>query len=454
MRTLVATRTLVFGLFALLFVAAQAGLLDGTVLINRAANNRTITVQYDGVNAALVEMRVNGESVATRTIDDKLVSGETNFALNPAILIDGDNSIEIRMYDSKGKLVAHERTTVFVDRKPTGPVFLQKPKAGSTVQGPVMIEMGMRQSLRNLYVSFFLDDVQMHVTNYPPYAYLWDTTRVANGWHEIQAWVVDDSNRTLKSERMRLYVNNPSGRTERLDPLKTTENTGVTTAGSAGVKPVTGGAGIESPPVTETNPPLGGATVTANAETATTVADPAGTKAPDIAKGDVTGQRALLPTGTRVAVEPRISAGGESLAPETPAKLPVVELTFGSRIFDSKTFDLSLDGRALNFDVQPLVVEGIPFAPFRHLFQEAGGEVKWTHATKTVEANGLGSAVSFRIGEEYGLLNGIQFLFERAPFIKSSRTVVPLSFVSQTLGMNVDYDPNTGHVLITTSGKK
>ncbi len=453
MRSLVIARTLTVALLALLFGVVQAGLIDGTVLINRAANNRTITVQYDGVNAALVEMRVNGESVASRATDEKVMTGETNFALNPAILVDGDNTIEIRMYDAKGKLIAHERTTVFVDRKPTGPVFLEKPKSGSTIQGPVQIELGMRQNLRNLYVSFFLDDVAMHTTNYPPYAYLWDTTRVANGWHEVQAWVVDDTNRTFKTEKMRLYVNNPSGRTARLNPLKPTENTGNTTGEPVGVKPITGGAGLGAP-VTGVTPPLGTATVSENVGGTSALADSAGTKAPEVGKGDATGQRALLPTGTRVAVVPNTSTNGTTVAPNTPEKLPIVEITFGSRIYDTKTFELSLNGKPVKFDVAPMVLDGVPFAPFRHLFEDAGGEVKWTHASKTVDAIGLGSSLTFRIGEEFGLLNGTQFLFERAPFLQSNRTVVPLSFVSKTLAMDVAYDPNTGHVLITAAGKK
>jgi hypothetical protein len=446
MRSLVIARTLTVALIALLVGSAYAGLIDGTVLINRAANNRTITVQYDGVNAALVEMRVNGESVASRATDDKLAAGETNFALNPAILVDGDNTIEIRMYDAKGKLIAHERTSVFVDRKPSGPVFLQKPKSGATVQGPVQIELGMRQSLKSLYVSFFLDDVAMHTTNYPPYAYLWDTTRIANGWHEIQAWVVDDKNRTFKTEKMRLYVNNPNGRTTRIDPLKPTENTGGATGESTGVKPVTGGAGTETP-VTGANPPLGGAAVSENTGGGA-VAEAAGTKAPEIGAGDVTGQRTLLPTGTRVAVDAKVG-GGSSVSPDDPKRLPLVDVNFGTRVYTEETLALSLNGKFVKFDVAPRVVDGVPFAPFRHLFQEAGGEVKWTHATKTVDAIGLGSTLSFRIGEEFGTLNGTQFLFERAPFILSNRTVVPLSFVSQTLGMDVQFDPNTGHVLIT-----
>ena len=49
---------------------AAATFIDGTVLISRAANNRTITVQYDGVNAAMIEMRVNGKSITSRVVDD------------------------------------------------------------------------------------------------------------------------------------------------------------------------------------------------------------------------------------------------------------------------------------------------------------------------------------------------------------------------------------------------
>ena len=226
MRNVFLTKTLFLVVLAVLMGTAQAGLIDGTVLINRAANNRTITVRYDGVSAALVEMRVNGESVASRTVDAKTAGGETNFALNPAMLVDGDNSIEIRLYDGAGKLVATERTSVFVDRKPTGPVFMERPTAGSTVMGPVQLSLGLKQNLRNLYVSFFIDDEFTSLKNYPPYTYLWDTSRVTNGWHEVQAWVVDEANRTFKTEKMRVFVNNPGGRTNRIDRWRNASDPG------------------------------------------------------------------------------------------------------------------------------------------------------------------------------------------------------------------------------------
>jgi hypothetical protein len=448
------TKTLFLVVLAVLMGTAHAGLIDGTVLINRAANNRTITVRYDGVTATLVEMRVNGESVATRAVDSKLSSGETNFALNPAILVDGDNSIEIRIYDAKGKLAATEKTSVFVDRKPSGPVFIERPSSGSTVMGPVQLSLGLKQSLRNLYVSFFIDDEFTSLKNYPPYAYLWDTSRVTNGWHEVQAWVVDDMNRTYKTEKMRLYVNNPSGRTERIDPLKPTEAAGGALGDPVtGLKPVTAGSGTEAPVATGINPPaLGGATVSENSG-ALTVADPSGTKSPGIANGEMTGQRTLLPTGTRMAPVAGTLNAPKTNEPNNPSSLPIREIKLGSRLEEVTTFEVTLNGRPISFDVLPMVVEGIPFTPFRHLFEEAGGTVKWIHDSKTVEAEGEDTSLRFRVGEEFGILNGTQFLFERTPILQSGRTIVPLSFISSTLKMDVQYDPNTGHVLITTAKK-
>jgi hypothetical protein len=39
---------------------------------------------------------------------------------------------------------------------------------------------------------------------------------------------------------------------------------------------------------------------------------------------------------------------------------------------------------------------------------------------------------------------------ETAPYIDRGRTIVPLSFIDDALNVNVDYDKETGHVLITS----
>ncbi|MCH8980286.1 MAG: hypothetical protein IH945_13765 [Armatimonadetes bacterium] len=452
MRKVSKVRALTIAVLALACGISQGAPEDGTIVIDRAADNRTITVRYENISAALVEMRVNGESIASRSVDSRQVSGETNFALNPAILVGGENMIEVLLYDASGKLVGHKSTTVIVNRRARGPVFLQGPQPGATVMGSVRIEIGFQREMRKPYVSFFVDDDFQSLRNFPPYTYMWDTTRLSNGWHEIQAWIVDEGNRTYRTERMRLFVNNPRGRTVLKGSLKPTTNPDSSATGAkSGLKPtktVTGAAsGLRS-----ATPPATSPTVSANVETVTT-APRVGTKAPKLGKGTITGQRAMLPTGTRLALADVVPPETVTVEPKRPAKLPLTEIKLGTRLSGPTELEITLNGRKVKFDVMPRIENGVPLTPFRHLFEQAGGMVLWTHESKTVEAKGLGQHILFRIGDPYGLLDGARFRFEVTPFIDSGRSVVPLSFVSSTLEMDVQYDPNTGHVLITKASK-
>ena len=452
MRKVSKARSLILALLALACVVSQGAPEDGTIVIDRAADNRTITVRYDDLTAALVEMRVNGESIASRSVDSRQASGETNFALNPAILVDGENTIEVRLYDANGKLVGHKSTTIIVNRQARGPVFLDGPQPGGTVMGPIQIEIGFQRKIGKVYVSFFVDDEFQSLRNFPPYTYIWDTTRLSNGWHEIQAWIVDDGNRTFKTERMRLFVNNPRGRTEFRGGLKPTTNPdSAATGAKSGLKAAPTLTGVAAG-VKSATPPAARTTVSENPETVTTAAR-VGTKAPKIAKGTITGQRAMLPTGTRLALADAVPPETATVEPEEPAKLPLKAIMIGTRLSGATELEITLNGRRVDFDVMPRIENGVPLTPFRHLFEHAGGSVGWIHESKTVEAEGLGRSVRFRIGEQYGLLDGARFRFEIAPFIDSGRSVVPLSFVSSTLELDVQYDPNTGHVLITKASK-
>ncbi len=492
--------TKLFAMAGVLVVAhaAYASMIDATVLIDRAANNRTLTVRYSGAAVALVELRVNGVSVATRSVSDRESLGETNFSLDTSALDDGENQVEVRVYDGAGKLVGSEKSTLTVDRLASGPVYLAKPKAGATVQGPVEISLGFKHDLRNVYVSFFVNGEFKALKNYPPYSYLWDTSRVPNGWHEVEAWAVDDTNVTFKSEKLRVFVNNPGGRTDRqtkvvkpeapakgapLD-LAVSGNSGAptTASGNVGIKSV-GGSGNAATDVASVTPRVNGGATAGPAFGQ--VGSASGTKAPTIGAGTVTGPRTVVPTivpvkpaTTQTAVVP--PANGAKTTPvvkvvpsvkvagvATPkgavsavkgaglaaTGLSLVNVTYGQRLPNIGNYTILLNNSIVPFDVMPRVVNGVPLTPFRHLFEQAGGKVTWSHDLKTVEADGLGRKVWMKIGDSTAKVNDGSVKLEMAPFIDSGRTVVPLSFIRDSLDVNVQYDPNTGHVLITSAGK-
>ena len=444
---------------ALVTGAAQAGVLDATVMINRAANNRTLTVRYDGATAVLVELRINGVGAATRSVSDTKASGETSFTLDLASLETGDNVVEVILYNADGKVVGSEKTTVNVDRSGVGPVFLEKPRQGATIQGPVEISLGLRQELKNIFVSFFIDDELMVMKNFPPYTYMWDTLRIKNGWHDVQAWVVDKNNNTFKTEKMRVFVNNPGGRTDRQgdggsNPVG--NNIDTNTGGMAnGLRLGNGGKGTASDPALVAKMPTGSSAVYAANTIIPAVGQLASTKSTKVGGGQAAGQQALRPTLNRSAANTSNAKIGSKPELRHASNVPgVVSINYGARVPVSGAFKISLNGQPIDFDVEPRVQEGIPLTPFRHLFEQSGGTVKWTHDSKEVNAEGMGQKVWFQIGSELAKVNDLQLRLEMAPFIERGRVLVPMSFLVDSLNVKVDFDAATGHVFVTSNDKK
>lgn len=487
---------------AVLAGVSHAFIQDPSILIDKALNSPVLTIKYKGASVALVELKVNGVSFNSRSVSPRETAGETNFTLDTSTLVDGDNVIEVCLYDSTGKLVGTQKTTVNANRPVESPVFLDGLKTGSTVTGPLEIKVGLRREFKNMYVSFFINDEFKTLKNFPPYSYLWDTSRMENGWYDLEAWIVDENNATFKTPKTRVYVNNPGGRTDRRDPQQKTDD----------------------PVDFDTDPKASNVKPAEQKATANVMLDPiwarvtqmSGTRAATIAPGIPTGPKSLTPTGTRTAEPvaasaPKPVASTTALLPsvtpqapvakaakpvdvtspvvvdtpkaiepktvavQTPAPTPVVTpkpnpvptaavktaasvapvaINYGTRLPNMGTFKITYNSRPVEFDhVLPRVADGVPLTPFRYLFEQAGGTVDWKDAIKQVQAKGLGKTVVFRIGDKTATIDTVPYTLELAPFIDRGRSVIPLSFIRDSLDVDVQYDPATGHVLITTVEK-
>lgn len=484
-----------------LSACASAFPVDAQILIDRALNSPTLTVRYSGAKAALVELRINGESIGTRSVMAGKSSGETNFTIDLDALKDGDNTVEVRLFDRTGKLVGSDKTNISTDQTERGPIFLAYPKVGATVSGPVEIKVGFGKELRNAYVSFFIDEQFKSMTNFPPYTFTWDSTRDTNGWHEVEAWVVDETSQTLKTRKVRIFVNNPGGRTERVgvagDLTTATAPVRANVVGAvAGMKSTMPkvGAVAAGHAVRNTVPAVSGSVV-ANPVRGTKVGSFSGIKPLPAATYAVSGARNLTPTGRRVAVMPAapkttvvpkapvakvepsiikisVSPTVTKVTPATQALVARVEppkanfitpvksvasattmvaITKGQHIPNLGSFAVVLNNQFVKFDVQPRVDDGVPMTPFRHLIEKAGGKVDWENLTKSVKANADGRSILLSIGDTSAKINELTINLEVAPYLDRGRTIVPLSFIREALKVNVEYDKATNHVLITSA---
>jgi hypothetical protein len=512
-----AARTL-FAAAALSALATSANAfvlgIDPQIFINRTIDSPTLTVRYTGATPALVELRINGASFGTRTVSGSKDNGETNFTVSPGDLQSGDNDVEIRLFDRTGKLIAKDHANISVAVAQSGPVYLSSPKTGDTVRGSVEINMGFDHDLKDPYVSFFIDGSFKKMTNVPPFVYTWDTERESNGWHELEAWAIDDSSETHKTSKIKVFVNNPSGQTRRFG-VKTNElvpsgngSTDLIASKDKGIKKVGGKTKfVRTPfnPLPPTAPSIDPESVLGTAATVKTIK----TGSESIAMG----VRTMAPTGTRVVKPaprivasystPRVSqpANRESVrevvsitihrdpkvvihnmtstervavnsSPVHPvnvlsnvalshqagnmisnvtAATSLVKISKGSRLPNFGAFEIALDSEVVDFHgVLPRVDAGVPMTPLRFLVEKKGGAVDWDNLSKTVFAKADGNDFSVKIGSIFALVNRGNVKMERASYLDGSRTVVPLSFMETALHVKIDYDKNSNHMLITS----
>lgn len=106
-----------------------------------------------------------------------------------------------------------------------------------------------------------------------------------------------------------------------------------------------------------------------------------------------------------------------------------------------------VNGSTMQFDQPPVEQAGRVFVPLRGIFEQLGASVVYQNGT--INATGDGRNVSLQIGSTNATVNGQPQSLDSPPFVQGARTLVPLRFVAQALGANVDWNNNTSTVTIT-----
>lgn len=111
-----------------------------------------------------------------------------------------------------------------------------------------------------------------------------------------------------------------------------------------------------------------------------------------------------------------------------------------------------VDSQPVAFDVPPQIDNGRVLVPLRGVFERLGATVAWDERTQTVLAQRGSTGVSLQIGNTQATINGRPEAIDVPAMLVGGRTMVPLRFVSQALGANVNWDASTSTVAIASSG--
>lgn len=113
------------------------------------------------------------------------------------------------------------------------------------------------------------------------------------------------------------------------------------------------------------------------------------------------------------------------------------------------SFEVAFNGAPIIFDVAPRVENGMKLAPFRQIFEHTGGRLYWFGGSaQTVRAVNDAREIEIKIGDSKAKVNNQTLKMEHKPFIDNGRTIVPLTFVRDSLGVKINFDEKTGKLLI------
>ena len=123
-------------------------------------------------------------------------------------------------------------------------------------------------------------------------------------------------------------------------------------------------------------------------------------------------------------------------------------------VIDSKTYVVVENNVEIEktMDIAPFIADGRTFLPIRYVAEALGvseDNIIWNAATKTVTIMKGNRIAAMTIGSSVVTVNGTAIQMDTKAMIKDGRTVLPVRYVAQALGAQIDWNAETRTVTVT-----
>ncbi|MEO2260892.1 CotH kinase family protein [Paenibacillus amylolyticus] len=222
--------------------------------------------------------------------------------------------------------------------------------------------------------------------------------------------------------------------------------------GMEGMTPPEGFEGM-TPPDGTTPPTQPGATTGNGTTDATTGTDNTQTRPGGNFGGEGRGMSSMAAGSLTTFALNRLANLQEQLGREVTPLPETVEET-GSNTSSGatdKTISVTLDGKSITFpDQDPLEQSGRVMVPVNAILEALGAEVTWDKTAKTVTAVLHDQTLVLKIGSSTATVNGETIEIDAPAIIQNSRTLVPVRFISEGLGLTVAWDQIAAQVSLSS----
>lgn len=115
----------------------------------------------------------------------------------------------------------------------------------------------------------------------------------------------------------------------------------------------------------------------------------------------------------------------------------------------SSHIKINLNGENVIYDQSPVIVNGTTLVPMRGIFESLGATITWNSESKTVTGIKDNNEIKLIIGSTGALKNGDLVQLSQPAQIINGHTMVPLRFISESLGAEVAWDSSSKTINIT-----
>ena len=153
-----------------------------------------------------------------------------------------------------------------------------------------------------------------------------------------------------------------------------------------------------------------------------------------------------------VEAEIVIKAGDvpDSNVEETQTDVEEMYITLGMLPISDveKPVTVLMNQTVVEFDVEPIIEDGVVFVPFRKIFEMPGAYVTWDAKTDSAIARIGTDTIVIVVNDKKMLKNGVEIALDAAAMIVDSRLLVPLKVISEGLGCKVSWNEANKLVVI------
>jgi len=113
---------------------------------------------------------------------------------------------------------------------------------------------------------------------------------------------------------------------------------------------------------------------------------------------------------------------------------------------------VTVNGKKVESDVPAVINSGNTMLPFRAIFNALGVTdscIQWNQNAKCIEVRTGEKYIFLAIGSSLAIVGDTPVTLNAPPYVENSRTLVPVRFVSESLGAKVEWVQESKTVVIT-----